>query len=72
MHSICLYSYMIRWKMFELDHCSGDGRVCLVFPPKPDPLPVDESGTIQLDVVPPTPQASTTNRNYPSKLRLMF
>ncbi len=47
----------LRWKMFELDGCSGNGRVCLVFPPKPDPPPVDDAtGLIHLDVVPPTPQ----------------
>jgi hypothetical protein len=27
--------------MFELDACDGNGRVCLVFPPKPEPPPVD-------------------------------
>jgi len=31
----------LRWKMFELDACDGNGRVCLVFPPKPEPPPVD-------------------------------
>ena len=25
-----------RWKMFELEATEGQGRVCLVFPPKPD------------------------------------
>lgn len=55
----------LRWKMFELDGCSGNGRVCLVFPPKPDPLPVDEStGLIHLDVVPPTPQVWYLDRAY--------
>ena len=46
----------------------GNGRVCLVFPPKPDPPPINAGGPsasdtgsserIQLDIVPPTPQVS--------------
>ena len=31
----------LRWKMFELDGLDGNGRVCLVFPPKPEPPPLD-------------------------------
>ncbi len=31
----------LRWKMFELDGLDGNGRVCLVFPPKPEPTPMD-------------------------------
>lgn len=54
----------LRWKMFELDGCDGNGRVCLVFPPKPDPQPVDDNGTIQLDIVPPTPQVWFLDRAY--------
>ena len=51
--------------MFELDSCnSGSGRVCLVFPPKPDPPPVDESGMIQLDVTPPTPQVWFLDKTF--------
>ncbi len=45
-----------RWKMFELDSTEGCGRVCLIFPPKPDPPPLDDSGSIQLDLTPTTPQ----------------
>ena len=46
----------LRWKMFELDGCSGNGRVCLVFPLKPDPPPLDDSGVIKIDLSPATPQ----------------
>ena len=53
----------LRWKMFELDGCAGNGRVCLVFPLKPDPPPLDDSGVIRIDLTPATPQV-----NYP-KLR---
>lgn len=53
-----------RWKMFELDGCSGNGRVCLVFPPKPDPPPIDDSGLIKLDLTPPTPQVWYLDRAY--------
>ena len=42
--------------MFELDGCSGNGRVCLVFPLKPDPPPLDDSGVIKIDLSPATPQ----------------
>ena len=42
---------------FSLTH-QGNGRVCLVFPPKPDPPPVAENGGIQLDISPPTPQVN--------------
>ena len=48
----------LRWKMFELYAMEGSGRVCLVFPPKPDPPPVAENGGIQLDISPPTPQVN--------------
>ena len=54
----------LRWKMFELDSCEGNGRVCLVFPPKPDPPPMSENGGIQLDIVPPTPQVWFLDRAY--------
>jgi tubulin polyglutamylase complex subunit 2 len=54
----------LRWKMFELDSCFGNGRVCLVFPPKPDPPPIDDSGMIQIDVVPPTPQVWYLDRAF--------
>ena len=30
--------------MFELYAMDGGGRVCLVFPPKPDPPPMDGAG----------------------------
>ena len=30
--------------MFELYAIDGGGRVCLVFPPKPDPPPMDGAG----------------------------
>ncbi|TRY70219.1 hypothetical protein TCAL_17254 [Tigriopus californicus] len=54
----------LRWKMFELDNCEGNGRVCLVFPPKPDPGPADESGSIHLDISPPTPQVWFLDRAF--------
>lgn len=65
--------------MFELDNCSGNGRVCLVFPPKPDPIPVEPMDTdsvgktsnsssddvIYLDgLVPPTPQVWYLDRAF--------
>jgi hypothetical protein len=42
----------LRWKMFELDACDGNGRVCLVFPPKPEPPPVDSDqiGSLSLSL----------------------
>ncbi len=61
----------LRWKMFELDGCSGNGRVCLVFPPKPDPPPPLDGGDgsgggglIRLDLTPPTPQVWYLDRAY--------
>ena len=53
-----------RWKMFELDAMEGCGRVCLVFPPKPDPPPVNSSGSIQLDLTPSMPQVWLLDRAY--------
>ena len=49
--------------MFELDGCSGNGngRVCLVFPLKPDPPPLDDSGVIKIDLSPATPQVMITS-----------
>ena len=47
--------------MFELDGCSGNGRVCLVFPLKPDPPPLDDSGVIKIDLSPATPQVIYTH-----------
>ena len=32
--------------MFELYAMDGGGRVCLVFPPKPDPPPMDGAGKV--------------------------
>lgn len=52
-----------RWKMFELDSVEGCGRACLVFPPKPDPLPND-SGSIHLDLTPTMPQVWFLDRAY--------
>ena len=53
-----------RWKMFELDAMDGCGRVCLVFPPKPDPPPMNSSGSIQLDLTPTMPQVWLLDRAY--------
>lgn len=53
-----------RWKMFELDATEGNGRVCLVFPPKPDPPPMGASPAIQLDLTPSMPQVWFLDRAY--------
>ena len=50
--------------MFELYAMEGSGRVCLVFPPKPDPPPMDGSGGIQLDLTPTMPQVWFLDRGY--------
>ena len=54
----------LRWKMFELDGCAGNGRVCLVFPLKPDPPPLDDSGVIRIDLTPATPQVNHPKLRY--------
>jgi hypothetical protein len=53
-----------RWKMFELDATEGNGRICLIFPPKPDPPPMGDSGSIQLDLTPTMPQVWFLDRAY--------
>ena len=50
--------------MFELYAMDGGGRVCLVFPPKPDPPPMDGAGGIQLDLTPTMPQVWFLDRGY--------
>ena len=50
--------------MFELYAMEGSGRVCLVFPPKPDPPPMDGTGGIQLDLTPTMPQVWFLDRGY--------
>ena len=54
-----------RWKMFELDAIEGQGRICLVFPPKPDPPSMGESHiSIHLDLTPTMPQVWFLDRAY--------
>ena len=48
--------------MFELDAMEGSGRVCLVFPPKPDPP--QNTSHIQLDLTPTMPQVWFLDRAY--------
>nr|XP_040579048.1 tubulin polyglutamylase complex subunit 2-like [Lepeophtheirus salmonis] len=51
----------LRWKMFELDGCRGEGKVLLVFPPKPETF---ESTHITFDVAPVIPQVWFLDRAY--------